>query len=148
MTIANPVLYNAAAAGFLAGIQSRRLQTLEANSVTPVAPIDFNSLNQAAFVFAGEVDTLIQALPSGTAATNIAKIAAANATVVPSTAAISNMAETLPPALAAICKAAWDSRSYPLYNAAGTLFAAADYQTIANACVSLFAEFAASVTVV
>jgi hypothetical protein len=138
----NPVLYNAAAAGFCAGISSKRLTLLE-NDYDPIEPSDFLSVVTAAFVFASEVDAIINAASAtypGSVGLLITAGEGGNNTVVPGTAAQANAAESLPGALVFLCKAAWEGRSLPL-DANQLPFTAADYQPVANLVVSEFFEF-------
>ena len=141
----NPVLFNAAAAGYCAGVMSRRLALLELD-FDPIEPADFATVVTAAFTFASEVDALINAA-SGTYPGNVGLLITAgeggNVTVVPGNAAQANAAESLPDALVFIAKAAWEGRGLPL-DATQTPFSATDYQPVANAVVALFLEFAAN----
>jgi hypothetical protein len=144
MSIVNPVLKNAAAAGMISGIQSSRLQLVDAAGEL-VEPADFSGLVTAAGLFAVEVDAVLQTVSSPPA--NIALlISASGVTAVPANAAAANAAESLPAAMTGICKAAFEGRSWPLLDANGVAFTSADYTNIANACVALFVEFAANTT--
>ncbi len=145
MSIQNPVLYNCAAAGFLAGVLSERLSIAETDGVTPVLPGDFDDEVTAAFVFATECDTLLNAVIAGSPPTNIPALTNQDTfvTIVPGTAAVANAAESLPEAFVFICKAAWEKRFLPTHSD-GTPYVAADYEAVANVCVSEFVEFCAN----
>ena len=139
MTIVNFALYNAAAAGFLDGVQS--LQLTEADGVTPVAPADFAAQVAASYVFATEVDAVLQTVVSPPA--NIALLLNAGATRVPGSSSQANAAESLPGCMAALSRVAWKGRSLP-YDANGVAFVAADYEPVANFVVQAFVEWCAS----
>lgn len=145
MAIKYPTLQNAAAAGMISGIQTGRLPITDASG-EPVEPSDFSGLVTAAFLFSTEFDTVLQTVVSPPS--NLASlISASGVTQVPATAAESNAAESLPPAVIGVCKALFEGRSWPLLNATtGAPFAAADYATLANTAVSLFVEYAANTT--
>jgi hypothetical protein len=147
-TVNNPVLYNCAAGGFLAGVFSQRLSTLD-QVYEPIEPSDFAAAVAAAFAFAAEVDAAITAA-SGVP-TNVTSLTttfeSVAVTVVPASAAVQNAAYSLPGAMVYICKAAWENRGYPAANpVTGAIFAASDYADTANTCVAEFLEYAANTT--
>ena len=139
MALVNFVLYNAAAAGFVAGIQN--LQLTGADGVTPVAYSDFATVVAASYVFAAEVDAVLQTVVSPPA--NIALLLNTGATRVPGSSSQANAAESLPGAMAAVAKVAWTGRTVPT-NEDGTALAQADYQPQANFVVAAFVEWCAS----
>jgi hypothetical protein len=141
MALHNFVLYNNAISGMMAGVQSGKLKLTNSSTGEEVEPSDFSDIAAAAVIFAGEVDAILQTVSSPPA--NIALLVSGGATVVPATAAGANAAESLPAAMCAICKAAWEGRGLPL-ESSGVSFAAADYQPVANAVVALFVEFASN----
>jgi hypothetical protein len=140
MAVVNFVLYNAAIAGFMAGIKSQKLH-LTVNSGAQVEPTDFADVSAAGVLFATEVDAILQTVVSPPA--NIARLVSGGATAVPGTAAAANAAESLPSAMCAMSKAAWEGRGLP-YDANDVAFTSVDYQPVANAVVALFVEFAAN----
>lgn len=140
MALHNFVLYNNAISGMLAGLQSGRLQLVDSSG--EVEPADFAAQAAAAVLFGTEVDAILQTVSSPPA--NIALLTTGSATVVPSTAAGANAAESLPSAMCAMCKAAWEGRSLPTNPTTGLPFVQADYQPVANAVVALFVEFASN----
>lgn len=140
MAIVNFVLYNNALSGFVSGVQSGKLKLVEAGG-GQVEPTDFLAVVTAGKLFAQEVDAILQTVVSPPA--NIGSLTASGATVVPATAAVANAAESLPAAMCAIARAAWEGRDLPI-DANGVPYSAADYQPVANAVVSLFVEFAAN----
>jgi hypothetical protein len=141
MAVVNFVLYNAALAGFMAGLQSQRLQILEASGAQ-TEPADFAPIATAGVLFATEVDAILQTVVSPPA--NIARLVSGGATAVPATATVANAAESLPSAMCAMSKAAWEGRSLPSDPATQLPFTQADYQPVANAVVALFVEYAAN----
>ena len=147
VTAQNPVLYNCAAGGCLAGALAQRMPTLD-QVFDPIEPSDFNTLVTAAFVFATAVNEALTAA-SGVP-TNVTSLTttfeSAPVTVVPSSAAVANASQSLPGAMVYICKAAWDKRSFPPLDQSGAAATVADYAVIANACVAEFLEYAASTT--
>ncbi len=148
MSIQNPVLYNCAAAGMIAGVLARRLPTL-LDAGEESEPVDFSALVTAAFVFATEIDDLINAIESPP--TNLTLLSAnvdeEIETIVPSNAAEANAAESLPQALTFIVRAAWSGRGVPTL-LDGVPFAPSDYQPVANAVVSAFVEFCSNCEIV
>jgi len=102
-----PSLYNNAAAGFVAGVQSQRLKTVEASG-SEVVPTDFEAVVASGFAFAEAVDSTLAASSYASLSPLTSLISASNVTQTPSNAAKSNAAESLPSAMLAICKAAWD----------------------------------------
>ena len=138
----NPVLYNQAAAGFLAGWLSGRTALLEAN-FDPIEPADFSAVVVQAFLFAGEVDALLNDYNNTTGLpANVLALTNYDTghTIVPGTATVANAAESLPAAMVFICKAAWSQtgagRSLPPPPFRSTI-----YDPVANTCVSEFIEY-------
>ena len=135
----NPVVYNAAAAGFCAGILTRRMQLAE-QSLGRVQPSDFLATVTAAFLFAQAVDDALVAA-GAQVPTNVQILTtifeSLPATVVPSTSALANAAESVPAAMVFIAKAAWEGRDLP-YEAGGVSFTVSDYEGVATYVVALF----------
>lgn len=135
----NPVLYNNAAAGFCAGVMSKKLHLVEVN-FDPIEPIDFLDVVTAAFLFAQAVDQnlLNQAsLPVSVTSLTSGELA----TTVPATGAVQNAATTLTGALVFLAKAAWEGRGLP-FEPGGVPFTEEDYAEVANQVVEEFLEFA------
>ncbi len=138
---ANPVVYNAAAAGFIAGVQN---QQLTENSGDLVEPSDFATVTAAAFTFAAAVDTLIVALEVHEVLPGpITLLATGSATIVPNTAAKANAAESTPRMVQQLAMLAWSGRTIPT-NADGTPLAASGYAAQANFLVSALIDWATS----
>jgi hypothetical protein len=146
-TAFNPVLFNNAFAGFVAGWLTGRTAYVEA-SFEPVEPSDFAPVIAQGLLFATAVDDALNVIATGpglpTNAQSLSNVET-HATIVPGTAAVANAAESLPGALVFICKAAWSKtaagRSLPILNASGAAMTAADYAGDANTCVSEFIEY-------
>ena len=143
MTIGNPVVYNAAAAGFLAGVQNLQLTDSDGDQVEPS---DFATVTAAAFVFASQVDATIALLEHTLELPGpITLLATGNATIVPTTSAKSNAAYTTPRMVQSLCKLAWLGRSVPTLNSDGvTPLPAAGYAAQANFVVQALIEWATS----
>ncbi len=141
MAVVNFVIYNNALSGFIAGIQSQKLKIFEPGTTDQVEPSDFSTIVTAGKLFATEVDAILQTVVAPPA--NIGSLTSAGATVVPATAAVANAAESLPAAICAMSKSAWEGRGLPL-NSDDTPWIQSQYQPIANAVVSAFVEFAAN----
>src|ERR1700689_114289 len=133
----NPVVYNEAAAGFCAGILSKRLKVVEASAVE-VEPSDFSDTVTAAFLFAQAVDDALVAA-GAQVPTNVQILTvifeSLPATVVPSTHTLANAAESVPAAMVFIAKAAWEGRDLP-YEPGGLPFTVTDYAEVANTVVA------------
>ena len=141
MTIGNPVVYNAAAAGFLAGVQNLQLTDSDG---AQVEPSDFATVTAAAFVFAAQVDATIALLEHTLELPGpITLLATGNATIVPTNSAKSNAAYTTPRMVQSLCKLAWLGRNAPT-NADGTPLAQAGYAAQANFVVQALIEWATS----
>lgn len=122
MVTNNPVLFNAAIAGMCAGLLSGRASTQSTAS-------DYAAIKNAAVVFATAVDTAIPA---------DATLSAANATLVPATAAEANGQATRPAMMASICSAYFSTR--PLSGVTSTDVAPATYTTAVAAVVAQYTE--------
>jgi uncharacterized protein YyaL (SSP411 family) len=113
----NQTLYNAALNGALCGMVSGR-------SIADPTTADYAGYGAAATAFATEVDTLIAA---------DATITAAGATIVPGTAAQQANAVAKSEMMLALCKGVWEGR-------AGSDVTVADYALLANAVVAVYNE--------
>lgn len=136
---ANPVVYNNAAAGFLAGVL--RLQILEVNSESQVEPVDFATYVTAAYLFAEEVDTVLNSAESVPAP--ITNLVTEGGTVIPGSAAQANAAESTPSMVLAICEKCWAGRTLDPV----TFATAAAYNPQANFVVAALLEWAATASV-
>jgi hypothetical protein len=135
----NPVLYNNAAAGFCAGVMSKKLHLVEVN-FSPIEPADFLDVVTAAFLFAQAVDQNLLNQPS--LPTSVTSLTSGElVTVVPGSGPVANAAESLTGALVFLAKAAWEGRGLP-FEAGGVPFTVADYAEVANQVVEEFLEFA------
>jgi hypothetical protein len=144
-----PVLANVAAAGAMAGMQVGRQPTIDASGVASV-PADFAAVAACAKAFGSAVDAALLAIcvadgtPTGLGA-NGGIISAATTTMIASsmtTAAETNVAETYPAALQAMCQAITSGRGIPT-DSSGVAYTQADWAAsgIANAVAAQFYEY-------
>ena len=146
-----PVLANVASAGAMAGMQSNRQPVVD-NAGVQSTPADFSAVALCAKAFGAAVDAALLAIctslgvtPTGLgngggiiSAQTVTQIASSGVT----TAAETNVAETYPTALQAMCQAALTGRGIPT-DAAGVAFTQADWAAsgIANAVAAQFYEY-------
>ena len=140
-------LANVAMGAAMAGMISGR-QDLYNSSGTPLTPSNFTLHVETARAFAIQLDASLQAAsPSANVLGLVSGSEVAGyETVVPSTAALTNALFTLPVAIGAITKAAFDNRGLPK-DASGDVFDESDYTEIANTVAAQFVEYAASVQI-
>lgn len=148
-----PVLANVAAAGAMAGMQSNRQPLVDPSGVAYV-PGDFAALAACAKAFGQAVDAALLVITTGTGvptglgslggiifSAGVTQIASSGIT----SAAETNVAETYPAALQAMCQAVCTGRGIPT-DAAGVAYTQADWAAsgIANAVAAQFYEYVAA----